>query len=272
MNCPFHILIYEPRSARYRDLPLRLFELGTVYRYERSGALHGLMRVRGFTQDDAHIFCTPEQVARRDRVAARLRALASCAPSASTTSRLKLSTKTREKSVGADEMLGDGHRRRCAQALERHGLDYEVDEGGGAFYGPKIDVDVRDAIGRSWQLSTIQLDFNLPERFDLDYVGADDASAHRPVMIHRALFGSIERFFGVLVEHYAGAFPAWLAPVQARGAAGGGRRTRPTPSRSAADCAGRAPRRRQRRADESLGNRIRKAKSREVTVRARGRR
>lgn len=213
MNCPFHVMVFRNGQKSYRDLPLRYFELGAVYRYELSGAVHGLLRSRGFTQDDSHIFTTREGVPAElssllDFVLSVLRAFGF------EDFQAKLSTRPPEKSVGDDEiwdLATDGLR----QALEAAELDYVVDEGGGAFYGPKIDVDVKDAIGRSWQLSTIQLDFNLPERFDLSYVGAD-GERHRPVMIHRALFGSVERFFGVLIEHYAGAFPTWLAPVQVR--------------------------------------------------------
>ena len=213
MNCPFHVMVYRSSQRSYRDLPLRLFELGAVYRYELSGAIHGLMRSRGFTQDDSHIFCT------RDDIDAELSSLLDFVLSVLRAFgfddfQAKLSTRPLEKSVGDDELWDqatDGLRR----ALDDHGLEYVVDEGGGAFYGPKIDVDVKDAIGRSWQLSTIQLDFTLPERFGLEYIAAD-GSRRQPVMIHRALFGSVERFFGVLIEHYAGAFPAWLAPVQVR--------------------------------------------------------
>ena len=213
MNCPFHVAIYQSGQRSYRDLPSRLFELGTVYRYELSGVIHGLMRSRGFTQDDSHIFCTPEQVP--DELASLLEFTLSVLRAFGFEDfQAKLSTRPEGKAVGADalwEMATDGLR----FALEAAGLDYVVDEGGGAFYGPKIDVDVTDAIGRPWQLSTIQLDFNLPERFGLEYVGAD-GGRHQPVMIHRALMGSIERFFGVLLEHYAGAFPLWLAPEQVR--------------------------------------------------------
>jgi len=213
MNCPFHVMIYKSSQRSYRDLPLRLFELGAVYRYELSGAVHGLMRSRGFTQDDSHIFCTREQVA--DELASLLAFVLDVLRAFGFTEfQAKLSTRPPEKSVGSDElwvMATDGLR----GALEAAGLDYVVDEGGGAFYGPKIDVDIRDAIGRAWQLSTIQLDFNLPDRFGLEYI-APDGQKTPPVMIHRALFGSVERFFGVLIEHYAGAFPTWLAPVQAR--------------------------------------------------------
>ena len=213
MNCPFHVAIYQSGQRSYRDLPSRLFELGTVYRYELSGVIHGLMRSRGFTQDDSHIFCTPEQVP--DELASLLEFTLSVLRAFGFEDfQAKLSTRPEGKAVGEDalwEMATNGLR----SALELAGLDYVVDEGGGAFYGPKIDVDVTDAIGRPWQLSTIQLDFNLPERFGLEYVGAD-GGRHQPVMIHRALMGSIERFFGVLLEHYAGAFPLWLAPEQVR--------------------------------------------------------
>ena len=211
MNCPFHVMIYRSSQRSYRNLPIRLFELGAVYRYELSGAVHGLLRSRGFTQDDAHIFCAREDIAAElasllDFVLSVLEAFGF------TEFQAKLSTRPQEKYVG-EEALWDDATEGLRAALESAGLRYETDEGGGAFYGPKIDVDVRDAIGRSWQLSTIQVDFNLPERFGLEYV-ASDGSRPRPVMIHRALFGSVERFFGVLLEHYAGAFPAWLAPVQ----------------------------------------------------------
>ncbi|CAN5202822.1 threonine--tRNA ligase [soil metagenome] len=213
MNCPMHVLIYRSRQRSYRELPLRLYELGTVYRNERSGVLHGLLRIRGFTQDDSHIFCTPDQVvdecfALLDFVLSVLRAFGFDEFEA------RLATRPPEKSVGSDD---DWQRATVAlqSAIERAGLPYEVEEGGGAFYGPKIDVDVRDAIGRKWQLSTIQADFQTPQRFDLEYVGADNAR-HQPIMVHRALFGSVERFFGVLLEHFGGAFPAWLAPVQVR--------------------------------------------------------
>ncbi|MDE0701757.1 MAG: threonine--tRNA ligase [Acidimicrobiaceae bacterium] len=211
MNCPFHVMIYRSGQRSYRELPLRLFELGAVYRYELSGAVHGLMRSRGFTVDDSHIFCAQEDIEAElasllDFVLSVLRAFGFDDFVA------KLSTRPPEKSVGEDELWSQATEG-LRDALEACGLDYVVDEGGGAFYGPKIDVDVGDAIGRSWQLSTVQLDFNLPERFDLEYIAAD-GSRKRPVMIHRALFGSVERFFGVLLEHYAGAFPTWLAPTQ----------------------------------------------------------
>ena len=211
MNCPFHVMIYKSDQRSYRDLPIRIFELGTVYRYELSGAVHGLLRSRGFTQDDSHIFCTREML--QDELASLLDFVLSVLRAFGFHDfQAKLSTKPKEKAVGEDamwELATDGLR----AALVKAGLDYVVDEGGGAFYGPKIDVDVKDAIGRSWQLSTIQADFQLPERFELEYVAAD-GSRQRPVMIHRALFGSVERFFGVLLEHYAGAFPVWLAPMQ----------------------------------------------------------
>ncbi|NQU38583.1 MAG: threonine--tRNA ligase [Lentisphaerae bacterium] len=212
MNCPFHIQIYKSQKRSYRDLPMRMAELGTVYRYEKSGVLHGLLRVRGFTQDDAHIFCTPEQmheeVAYTVRFALKiLRAFGFSEASA------YLATRP-AKAVG-EEAHWNAAIESLKSALEAEGVAYETDEGGGAFYGPKIDLKIKDAIGREWQLSTIQFDFNLPERFDLNYVGADGAE-HRPYMVHRALLGSLERFFGILVEHYGGAFPLWLAPEQVR--------------------------------------------------------
>ena len=213
MNCPMHCLIFDSRQRSYRELPLRLFELGTVYRYERAGTLHGLMRIRGFTQDDSHIYCTQEQLA--DEVARLLDFVLSVLRAFGFDEfTFNLSTRDPEKSVGTDE-IWETATIALRDALDSHGLEYAIKEGDAAFYGPKIDIDVRDAIGRSWQLSTIQADFQLPERFNLEYVGADN-SRHRPIMLHRALMGSIERFFGVLVEHYAGAFPTWLAPVQVR--------------------------------------------------------
>ena len=212
MNCPMHCLIFNQRQRSYRELPLRLFELGTVYRYERSGTLHGLMRIRGFTQDDSHLYVAPEQLG--DEIERLLDFVLSVLEAFGFEDfEFKLSTQDPEKYVGDDE----GWQRATAAlraALDRRGHDYTEAAGEAAFYGPKIDIDVLDAIGRSWQLSTIQVDFNLPERFNLRYTGAD-GEVHRPIMIHRALFGSIERFFGVLVEHYAGAFPPWLAPTQA---------------------------------------------------------
>ncbi|MDQ3311581.1 MAG: threonine--tRNA ligase, partial [Actinomycetota bacterium] len=213
MNCPMHCLVFDARQRSYRELPLRLFELGTVYRYERAGTLHGLMRIRGFTQDDSHIYCTEEQLG--DEIASLLDFVLSVLRTFGFEEfTANLSTKDPDKYIG-DDAAWDEATDALRRALERHGLPYEVKEGDAAFYGPKIDIDVRDAIGRSWQLSTIQVDFNHPERFNLEYVGADN-ERHRPIMLHRALLGSIERFFGVLIEHHAGAFPTWLAPVQAR--------------------------------------------------------
>ena len=213
MNCPMHCLIFRGRQRSYRELPLRLFELGTVYRYERAGTLHGLMRIRGFTQDDSHIFCTQDQlqseiISLLDFVMSVLKAFGFEDFS------FHLSTKDPVKYVGSDEIWKTATEA-LVSALDAHGVSYSVKEGDAAFYGPKIDIHVRDAIGRTWQLSTIQCDFNLPERFDLEYV-ANDGSRQRPIMLHRALFGSVERFFGVLVEHYAGAFPTWLSPIQVR--------------------------------------------------------
>lgn len=211
MNCPFHVHIYKSSMRSYRDLPMRFAEMGTVYRYERSGVLHGLLRVRGFTQDDAHHFCTPEQMpAEIDFVLNFcLHILRSFG-----FSEFKAYLGTRpEKAVGEENRWREAEKALRA-SLNRSDLDYEVDEGGGAFYGPKIDLKVKDAIGREWQLSTNQFDFNLPERFDLKYIG-EDGQQHRPYMVHRALMGSMERFFGILIEHYGGAFPVWLSPVQA---------------------------------------------------------
>ncbi len=211
MNCPMHVLVYRSSQRSYRDLPLRLFELGTVYRYERAGTLHGLMRIRGFTQDDAHLFVTQEGLA--DELARTLDFILSMlAAFGFDDFSARLSTRPEEKSVGSDE-LWELATECLRTTLDDSGLDYQVDEGDGAFYGPKIDIDVRDAIGRSWQLSTLQADFQLPERFGLEYVAAD-GSRKQPVMLHRALMGSIERFFGVLLEHFAGNFPLWLSPVQ----------------------------------------------------------
>jgi threonyl-tRNA synthetase len=213
MNCPMHCLIFDSRQRSYRELPLRLFELGTVYRYERAGTLHGLMRIRGFTQDDSHIYCTEDQL--QDEIASLLDFVLSVLRAFGFTEfTANLSTRDPLKSVGSDE-IWEKATEALRVALERHGLPYKIKKGDAAFYGPKIDVDVRDAIGRSWQLSTIQCDFNLPERFNLEYIGNDN-NRHRPIMLHRALLGSVERFFGVLVEHYAGAFPTWMAPVQVR--------------------------------------------------------
>ena len=211
MNCPFHIQIYKNRKRSYRELPLRWAELGTVYRYERAGVLHGLMRVRGFTQDDAHIYCTEEQVEQEVRDCVRF-AIAMWRAFGFEDITAYLATRP-EKAVG-EPARWDVAQRSLQAALDAEGIAYEMDEGGGAFYGPKIDLKTRDAIGRQWQMSTVQFDFNLPERFDMTYTGADGQD-HRPYMVHRALLGSLERFFGILVEHYAGAFPLWLAPVQA---------------------------------------------------------
>ncbi|MDP4715156.1 MAG: threonine--tRNA ligase [Candidatus Nanopelagicales bacterium] len=211
MNCPMHNLIFDARGRSYRELPLRLFEFGTVYRYEKSGVVQGMTRARGFTQDDAHIYCTREQMA--DELDALLTFVLELLRDYGLQDfYLELSTRNPEKSVGDDEAWVEATAVLRA-AAEKQGLDLILDEGGAAFYGPKISVQAKDAIGRTWQMSTIQLDFNLPERFDLEYAAAD-GTRQRPVMIHRALFGSIERFFAVLLEHYAGAFPPWLAPVQ----------------------------------------------------------
>jgi len=210
MNCPFHVLTYANKLRSYRELPIRWAELGTVYRYERPGVMHGLMRVRGFTQDDAHVFCLPEQIS--DEI---LRILNLTERILSTFDfsnyEINLSTKP-DKAIG-DDAVWELATKGLIEALERKGWNYKIDEGGGAFYGPKIDLKIEDAIGRMWQCSTIQLDFNLPERFKLDYIAAD-GSKQRPIMIHRAIFGSLERFFGIMTENYAGDFPFWLAPEQ----------------------------------------------------------
>jgi len=214
MNCPMHNLVFGSRGRSYRELPLRLFEFGSVYRYEKSGVVHGLTRVRGMTQDDAHIYCTKEQM--RDELTTTLKFVLGLLKDYGLDDfYLELSTKNPEKFVG-DDALWEEATETLREVGEASGLNLVPDPGGAAFYGPKISVQVQDALGRSWQMSTIQLDFNLPERFDLEYTGSD-GTKQRPVMIHRALFGSIERFFGVLTEHYAGAFPAWLAPVQVVG-------------------------------------------------------
>jgi threonyl-tRNA synthetase len=213
MNCPFHCLIYRSRMRSYRELPLRLFEFGGVYRYEKSGVIHGLTRVRGMTQDDAHIFTTKENMG--DELDSLLTfVLDLLADYGLDDFYLELSTKPPGKAIGSDEDWEEATEA-LRQAAGKRDLELVLDEGGGAFYGPKISVQARDAIGRTWQMSTIQLDFQEPKRFELEYIGADN-ERHQPVMIHRALFGSVERFFGVLVEHYAGAFPAWLAPEQVR--------------------------------------------------------
>ena len=213
MNCPFHCLIFRSRVRSYRELPLRLFEFGTVYRYEMSGVVHGLTRVRGMTQDDAHIFTTREQMGQELR-SLLVFVLDLLRDYGLNDFYLELSTKPEQKAIGSDDDWAEATQalREAAESME---LELVMDEGGGAFYGPKISVQARDAIGRTWQMSTIQLDFQTPQRFDLNYTGADNAR-HRPIMIHRALFGSIERFFAVLLEHYAGAFPLWLAPEQLR--------------------------------------------------------
>ncbi|MDQ3404560.1 MAG: threonine--tRNA ligase, partial [Actinomycetota bacterium] len=214
MNCPFHDLIFRSRGRSYRELPLRMFEFGSVYRYEKSGVIHGLTRVRGMTQDDAHIFCTPDQV--QDELKSLLGfVLGLLRDYGLDDFYLELSTRNEEKYVGSDEVWAEATEA-LRVAAQDSGLELVPDPGGAAFYGPKISVQAKDALGRTWQMSTIQVDFNLPERFELEYTGPDGARK-RPVMIHRALFGSIERFFGVLTEHYAGAFPAWLAPVQVMG-------------------------------------------------------
>ncbi|HIP43228.1 MAG TPA: threonine--tRNA ligase [Aquifex aeolicus] len=210
MNCPFHIAIYKSKVRSYKELPLKLFELGTVYRYELSGVLHGLLRVRGFTQDDAHIICTPEQVSDVIRETLDF-ALSTLKDFGFNEFKIYLSTRP-EYSIGSDQQW-EISQNALEKAIEDLGYKYEIDEGGGAFYGPKIDVKIKDALGRMWQLSTIQFDFNLPERFDMTYVGPDNRR-HRPYMIHRALLGSIERFTGILLEHYAGLLPLWLSPTQ----------------------------------------------------------
>jgi len=212
MNCPFHIMIYNTSLRSYRELPLRWAELGTVYRYEKSGVLHGLMRVRGFTKDDAHIICTPDQIEAEVLRVLRF-SLALLHAFGFEDIQAFLATRP-EKAVG-EPARWEQAQESLRRAIDEEGLEYEIDEGGGAFYGPKIDLHIKDALGRLWQLTTIQFDFNLPERFDMTYVG-EDGMEHRPYMVHRALLGSIERFFGILVEHYAGAFPVWLCPEQVR--------------------------------------------------------
>jgi len=211
MNCPNHIMIYRSETRSYRDLPIRYAELGTCYRYERSGVLHGMMRVRGFTQDDAHIFCTPEQIG--EECERLLDLVAYMMATFGYEYHAQLATRP-DKAIG-DPAVYDAATETLRQVLDRRGLEYRVDEGGGAFYGPKIDITLVDALGRDWQGPTIQLDFNLPERFQLEYIGPDNRP-HRPVIIHRTLLGSMERFVGGLIEHYAGAFPVWLAPEQVR--------------------------------------------------------
>jgi threonyl-tRNA synthetase len=260
MNCPFHILIFKSHTRSYRDLPIRYFEFGTVYRFERSGVLHGLLRTRGFTQDDSHIFCTREQIIPEltsllGFVLEVLRAFGFEEFEAD------ISTRPENASYGSDEewrMATDA----LFEAIQASGLPYQVAEGEGAFYGPKIDVHVRDAIGRRWQLSTLQVDFQEPQRFDLSYVGADN-HPHRPIMIHRALFGSIERFFGILVEHYAGAFPVWLSPIQARVLPVAGEHE-PYAFRIADRLKAEGFRADVQSAAEKLGNRVRKGKTEKI--------
>ena len=213
MNCPFHILIVKSRQRSYREFPIRLFEFGSVYRYEKSGVVHGLTRVRGMTQDDAHIFCTREQMAGELRSTMSF-VLSLLRDFGLEDFYLELSTRPEGKAVGTVEEW-DEATEALREAAMRMDLDLVLDEGGGAFYGPKISVQARDAIGRTHQMSTIQLDFQEPQRFDMEYVGADNGR-HRPIMIHRALFGSVERFFAILLEHYAGALPTWLSPEQVR--------------------------------------------------------
>ena len=212
MTCPFHIMIYKSGVRSYRDLPLRWAEIGTVYRYERSGVLHGLLRVRGFSQDDAHIFCTPEQI--EDEVLGVLNLIMSFLKTFGFDD-FKVFLSTRPDKFVGSEHNWDRAILALKNALERKGLEYELDEGGGAFYGPKIDIKIKDVIDRSWQCSTVQVDFNLPERFNMNFIGVDN-TRHSPIMIHRAILGSFERFFGILVEHYGGAFPLWLSPIQVR--------------------------------------------------------
>jgi threonyl-tRNA synthetase len=210
MNCPFHILAYKSRIRSYRELPLRWAELGTVYRYEMSGVLSGLMRVRGFTQDDAHIFCTPEQM--NDEISEVLRFSLYMLDTFGFP-KYKVYLSTRPKDAVGEQQKWEDAQNALRRVITENKLDYKVDEGGGAFYGPKIDIKIEDALGREWQATTIQFDFNLPERFNMTYVGADGRE-HQPYMIHRALLGSWERFFGLLIEHYAGAFPVWISPIQ----------------------------------------------------------
>jgi len=260
MNCPFHILIFRSRQRSYRELPLRMFEFGTVYRYEKSGVVHGLTRVRGLTQDDAHIFTTKEQMG--DELESILTFVFDLLRDYGLDDfYLELSTKPEGKAVGTDEEWSEATE---ALRLAAESMDIELvmDEGGGAFYGPKISVQARDAIGRTWQMSTIQVDFQLPQKFELSYIG-NDGDRHRPIMIHRALFGSVERFFGVLVEHYAGAFPTWLAPIQVK--------VLPVADAHddyahevAAQLKGSGVRVEVIAADETLGNRIRRAKGEKV--------
>jgi threonyl-tRNA synthetase len=211
MNCPGHICIYQSHSRSYRDLPIRYAEFGTVYRYERSGVLHGMLRVRGFTQDDAHVFCTPDQVP--GEIARLLDLVHEMLAAFGYPYTIELSTRP-DKALGSVDQWRKAEQT-LAEVMKSRGQEYELDEGGGAFYGPKLDFKLIDAIGRKWQGPTVQLDFNLPERFELEYTGPDN-TPHRPTMLHRVLVGSMERFVGGLIEHYAGAFPLWLAPEQVR--------------------------------------------------------
>jgi threonyl-tRNA synthetase len=213
MNCPFHIQIYKTDLRSYRELPIRMGELGTVYRYERSGVLHGLMRVRGFTQDDAHIFCRPDQVKAEIERCVDF-TMFFLGAFGFDKFHVYLSTRDATGKYAGSLEDWDMSTSTLRDVIESHDLPYDIDEGGAVFYGPKIDIKMIDALGREWQTTTIQFDFNLPERFDVNYI-AEDGAEHRPFMVHRALLGSIERFFGVLIEHYAGAFPMWLAPMQA---------------------------------------------------------
>ncbi len=256
MNCPMHTLIFSARQRSYRELPLRLFELGTVYRYERAGTLHGLLRIRGFTQDDAHIFCTEDQLA--EEIISLLHFVIDLLRSFGFEEfEAQLATRDAVKSIGSDDVWAHATEALRA-ALIHESIPYKIDEGGAAFYGPKIDIKVKDAIGRQWQLSTIQADFNLPERFDLEYV-SPDGGRKQPIMLHRALFGSLERFFGVLLEHYAGAFPTWLSPIQVQVL--GVRGDHDVYAREVvAACKAAGLRADMIEADEPLGSRIRKAK------------
>ena len=212
MNCPFHVMIYKSRHRSYRELPLRWAELGTVYRFEKSGVLHGLMRVRGFTQDDAHLFVPPDKM--EGEVIGVINFTLKMLKSFGFEDFSSFIATKPEKAVGESELWKDATKA-LQRAAENAKIFYKFDEGGGAFYGPKIDIKVKDALQREWQLSTVQFDFNLPEKFQLEYVGSDN-KPHRPYMIHRALLGSLERFFGILIEHFKGAFPLWLAPEQIR--------------------------------------------------------
>jgi len=212
MNCPFHIAIYQSRKRSYRELPIKYAEMGTVYRYEHSGALHGLMRVRGFTQDDAHIICTPEQL---DDEIEKVLLFSIDMLKAFGFEDFKIFLATMPDKADGDAQDWRKASDSLQKSLDKNNIDYELDEGGGAFYGPKIDIKIKDALNRLWQCSTIQFDFNLPSKFKMEYIGADN-NPHRPFMVHRALLGSVERFFGTLIEYHAGNFPLWLCPVQCR--------------------------------------------------------